>query len=168
MKIIIVIALFCLCFTNKIYSSEFDKGNNCSELRLDTDRKYICYEFGFCNLIDIYIAEGDTVCDVLIIDSKGKCVSTTCRKSPVLSWAFNVMSDEITESPVIEDTNYKPYYYKLSILKDSSWKILSSSTLSTDYCDDAKRKIEELKAFIINLWASNCIKENSSIEGQKQ
>lgn len=168
MKTLVIMALFCLGFTNKIYSAECDNGVGRSELQLDPRRKYICYEFGFCNLIDIYIAEGNSLCDVLILDGKGKCVSTTCRKSPLLSWAFDDMSDEITEPQVIEDNNYKPYYYKLSILKGSSRKILSSSALSIDYSDDVNRKIEELKAFIINLWASNCIKGNSSIDGQKQ
>lgn len=156
MKYFIIIALFCLCFTNKIYSSEYDKGKICRELRLDSCRKYICYEFGLSNLIDIYIAEGDTICDVLILDGKENCVSTTCRKYPILRWAFDVMANEITKSPVIVDNIYQPCYYKLSILYDGSQTILSSSSLLIDYSDDVKEKIEELKAFIIKLWFSNC------------
>ena len=163
MRIFIIIALFCLCFTNKIYSSECDKGKNCNELRLDSSHKYIRYEFGLTNLIDIYITEGDTICDVLILDGKGICVSTTCQKSPILRWAFDVMANEITKSRVIVDKNYKPYYYKLSILNDSSQKMLSSSTLLIDYSDEVKKKIEELKAFIIKLWSSYCIKGNSNV-----
>lgn len=47
MKYYILVALFGLCFTNQIYSSECDKGKYCDELRLDSCRNYLCYEFGF-------------------------------------------------------------------------------------------------------------------------
>lgn len=66
------------------------------------------------------------------------------------------MANEITKSPVIVDNIYQPCYYKLSILYDGSQTILSSSSLLIDYSDDVKEKIEELKAFIIKLWFSNC------------
>ncbi|MDE7135744.1 MAG: hypothetical protein K2N91_03855 [Muribaculaceae bacterium] len=151
-KYFIIILSFCLCFTNKIYSSDFDKGKNHSELRLDPGRKYICYEFGLSNLIDIYIAEGDSVCDVFILDGKGNCVSTTCPKSPILKWAFDDMTNEITKSQVMAENDYKPSYYELSIINDDSQTILSSSTLIIDYSDDVKKKIEELKAFIVRIW----------------
>lgn len=162
MKSLLRVALFCLCFTNMIYSSEYDEGEYWREQQWDSGRKYICYEFGFSNIIKIYIADGDTIYNASILDGKGNCVSTTCTKSPILKWAFDDMTNEITKSPVKLDNNYKPYYYKLSILNDSSQTILSSSTLLIDYSDDVKKKIEELKAFIIRLWDYNCIKENSS------
>ncbi|RXE70574.1 hypothetical protein ED352_09495 [Muribaculaceae bacterium Isolate-002 (NCI)] len=162
MKYFIIITLFGLCFVNQLYSSECYRGKNDSELRLDSCRKYICYEFGFANLIDIYIAEGDTICDVSILDGKGNCVSTTCPKPSILKWAFEDIANEITKSPIIVDNNYNPYYYKLSILEDSSQTIISSSTLLIDYSDDVKNKIEELKAFIVRLWYSDFVKRNSS------
>ena len=77
MKRLLIVASFCICFTNMIYSSERDKGKYCSNLRCDTGRKYICYEFGLSNLIDVYIADGDSICDVLILDGKGDFISTT-------------------------------------------------------------------------------------------
>lgn len=157
MKYLLMVALFCLCFTNVIYSSECDEGKNFNELRLDSGRKYICYEFGFSNIIKIYIADGDTICNVSILDGKGNCVSTTCTKSPILKWAFDDMTNERTKSSVIVDNNYKPYYYKLSILNDSSRKILSSSTLLIDYSDNVKKNIEELRAFIIKLWSRHVL-----------
>lgn len=163
MKYLLIVASFCLSITNMIYSSECDSGEYRSELRWGHGRKYICYELGFSNLIDIYIADGDTICDVLILDGKGNCVSTTCPKSPILKWVFDDLANEKTKPSVKLDNNYKPYYYKLSILNDSSQTILSSSTLLIDYSDDVKKRIEELKIFMIRLWDSNCIKGNSSI-----
>ena len=152
MKYFILIALFGLCFTNQIYSSECDKGKYCDELQLDSCRNYLCYEFGFSNIVKIYIADGDTICDVSILDGKGTCVSTTCPKSPIIKWAFDDMNNKKTKSSVKLNSNYNPFYYKLSILNDSSQTILSSSLLLIDYNDDIKNKIEELKAFIIRLW----------------
>lgn len=152
MKYFILIALFSLCFTNQIYSSECDKGKYCDELRLDSGRNYLCYEFGFSNIVKIYIADGDTICDVSILDGKGTCISTTCPKSPIIKWAFDYMTDEKTKPSVKSDNKYNPFYYKLSILDGSSQTILSSSLLLIDYNDDVKEKIEELKAFIIGLW----------------
>lgn len=157
MKYLLIVATFCLFFTNMIYSSECDEGEYRNELRLDSGRKYIRYEFGFSNIIDIYITDGDSICDVAILDGKGNCVSTTCRKSPILKWAFDDMTNEITKASVKSDNKYKPYYYKLSIVNDSSQTILSSSTLLFDYRDDVKKKIEELKTLIIRLWSSNVV-----------
>lgn len=153
MKYFILIALFDLCYTNQIYSSECDKDKYCDELRLDSCRNYLCYEFGFSNIVKIYIADGDSICDVSILDGKGTCVSTTCPKSPIIKWAFDDMTNEKIKSSVKLDNNYNPFYYKLSILNDGSPTTLSSSLLLIDYNDDdVKKKIEELKAFIIRLW----------------
>ena len=162
MKYLLMVALFCLCFTNMIYSSECDEGKYWRELQWDSGRKYICYEFGFSNIIKIYIADGDTICNVLILDGKGICVSTTCTKTPILKWAFDDMTNEITKASVKLDNNYKPYYYKLSIFNGSYQTILSTSTLLTDNRNGVKKKIEDLKACMVRLWESNCIKENSS------
>lgn len=116
------------------------------------------------NLLGIYIADGDTICDVSILDGKGTCISTTCPKSAVIKWAFDNITNEETESSVKLNNNYNPLYYKLSIINDSSQTILSSSLLLIEYNDDVKEKIEELKAFIIRLWENNCIKENGSAD----
>ena len=152
MKYFIILMSFCLCFINKIHSSDFDRDKKIGELQWDSGRKYICYEFGLSNLLEIYIADGDSICDVSIHDGKGKCVSSTCSKSPILKWAFDNLTNEITMAQVMVDNQYKPYYYKLSIINDNSQTILSSSTLIIDYSNDLKEKIEELKAFIIKLW----------------
>ena len=162
MKHLLMVILFCLCCTNMIYSSECDEGEYWRELRWDSGRKYICYEFGFSNIIKIYIADGDTICNVSILDGKGNCVSTTCTKLPILKWAFDDMTNEITKSSVKLDNNYKPYYYKLSIFNGCCQTVLSTSTLLIDYRNGVKKKIEDLKAFIIRLWESNCIKEDSN------
>lgn len=140
MKYLLMVALFCLCFTNMIYSSECDEGEYWHELQWDSGRKYICYEFGFSNIIKIYVADGDTICNVSIFDGKGNCVSTTCTKSPILKWAFDDMANEITKSSVRLDNNYKPYYYKLSIFNDSCQTILSTSTLLIDYRNNSPLK----------------------------
>lgn len=160
MKYLLMVALFCLCFTNMIYSSECDECGDRCELRWDSGRKYICYEFGFSNIIKIYIADGDTICNVSILDGKGNCVSTTCTKSPILKWAFDDMTNEITKSSIKLDNNYKPYYYKLSFFNGCYQTILSTSTLLTDNRAGVNKKIDDLKSFMIRLWESNCIKEN--------
>ena len=162
MKYLFMVALFCLYSTNMVYSSECDEGEYWRESGWDSGCKYICYEFGFSNIIKIYIADGDTICNVLILDGKGNCISTTCTKSAILKWVFDDMTNEITKSPVKLDNNYKPYYYQLSIFNGSCQTILSTSTLLIDYKKGIKKKLEDLKSFIIRLWDSNCIKENSS------
>nr|MBD5377747.1 hypothetical protein [Bacteroides sp.] len=143
MKHLLILASLLLCFTNLIYSAERD-------LPLDSGRKYICYELG--NFYAIYIADGDSICDVIVHDSRGSCDSTTCQKSPILKWAFDDMGNETTKSPAIPNNAYGPLYYTLSILSDGSSKTISSSMLITDYSDDVERKIKELKTFIIQLW----------------
>ena len=152
MKYFTIIALVVLCFTNIIYSSECDKGKYRREIQRDSDRKYICYEFGFDYIVKVYVAEGDSICDVSILDGKGNCVSTTCQKSPILKWGFDEMTNEITNSSVKEDIADISIYYKLSILKDSTQIVVSSSLLPTDYSDDVNKKISELKKFMIEQW----------------
>lgn len=153
MKYFIILALLCLSSINKIHSYDFDKGQNCSILQLDTDRKYVRYQLG---LIDIYIADGDSICDVSI-ERRGKCVTTTCTKSPILKWAFDEMPEEITMSQKRASNSYNPFYYKLSILNDNSQTIISSSELITDYTDDINKKIKELKAFIMGTFSIDSV-----------
>lgn len=158
MKYILAVVSFCLCVNNMIFSFECDRGEPSSELLWCHDRKYICYEFGFSNLVDIYVVDGDSICDVIIYDGKGNCVSTTCQKSPIIKWAFDDMTNEITMPSVKLDKNFKPFYYKLSILNAKSQSIIDESTLLIDYSDEVNEKITELKALMIRLWYSNCIK----------
>lgn len=116
MKHLIIIALLFTSFPLIINSSEHDNhSEDNTDSQLDYHHKLISYKFGLSNLIDVYIAEEDTICDVLILDGKGICVSTTCPKSPILRWAFDVTDNEITDSPVIEENNYTPFYYKLLV-----------------------------------------------------
>lgn len=162
MKYFTIIAFFALCFTSMIYSSECDTGKCRREIQRDSGRKYLCYEFGISNIVKVYIADGDTMCDVSILDGKGNCASTTCQKSPILKWGFNEMANEIAKSSIKEDSVYNSVYYRLSILRDSTQNVVSSSTLLTDYSDDVEKKISELKTFMVEQWIP-ILKESNSI-----
>lgn len=165
MKYILTAALFCLCFTDMVYSSTCDKGEHCCELRCDYGDEYLCHEFGFNNIITVYVTNGDSICNVSILDGKGNCDETTCPKSPILEWAFGDMTNEFAKASVKEDNIYKSHYYKLSIFKGCNQTILSSTTLQIDYADDdVKKKIEDLRAFMVRLWQTSFIKR---LEAQK-
>lgn len=127
-------------------------------LNWDSGRSYISYEFGLSKINKIYIAEGDTVCDVLICDGTGKIISTTCPKSPILKWAFDKMLLEIKSAQTLVDNGCKPYHYQLTLHNDTCQIIAASSSLKMIYNDGVKDRINDLKAYMIDLWRSNFIK----------
>lgn len=136
------------------YSSEYENGEDQVDLNWTFERRYISYEFGASNMINVFIADGDSICDVLIYDLTGKRVLTTCPKSPVLTWAFDKMTDEVSRSEFIVDNSYNPFRYLLS-LHDRTNQIVVASSKEIIKNNDVKDKVNELKFLMVNLWHSN-------------
>ena len=136
------------------YSSEYENGEDQVDLNWTFERRYISYEFGASNMINVFIADGDSICDVLIYDLTGKRVLTTCPKSPVLTWAFDKMTDEVGRSEFIVDNSYKTFRYQLS-LHDKTNQIVVASSTEIIKNNDVKDKVNELKLFMVDLWYSN-------------
>ena len=55
------------------YSSEYENEEDKVELNWTFERRYISYEFGASNMINVFIADGDSMCDVLIYDLTHYC-----------------------------------------------------------------------------------------------
>lgn len=159
MKYIIAI-LLCICFTQSMNSTDHnDEVKQYIEFNRFVDgRKYICYEFGISEIISIYIADGDTICDVIICDGNSQCISMTCKRAPILQWAFDKMEIELNGNQYVIDNNYKPYYYKLSLIEDRCQTIIASTTLRIINNDKMATKLEELRTFMADLWSSVFIK----------
>lgn len=136
------------------YSSVYKNGEDQVDLNWTFERRYISYEFGASNMINVFIADGDSICDVLIYDLTGKRVLTTCPKSPVLTWAFDKMTDEVGRSEFIVDNSYKTFRYQLS-LHDKTNQIVVASSTEIIKNNDVKDKVNELKLFMVDLWYSN-------------
>lgn len=136
------------------YSSEYENEEDKVELNWTFERRYISYEFGASNMINVFIADGDSICDVLIYDLTGKRILTTCPKSPVLTWAFDKMTDEVSRSEFIVDNSYKPFRYILS-LHDKTNQIVVASSKEIIKNNDVKDKVNELKFLMVYLWHSN-------------
>ena len=152
---LLIIALICIGFSQNIYSDDANKADS-GCINIDSNRKYLHYKLGY--FYDIYIAEGDNICEVLFYDNRSKkCISTSCQKSPILKWAFKKMGNEIKDTPFTITDEYSPLYYHLTLENDSSEIIISSSKAIFKYSDDVKAKIESLKALLVELWISNCL-----------
>lgn len=136
------------------YSSVYKNGEDQVDLNWTFERRYISYEFGASNMINVFIADGDSICDVLIYDLTGKRVLTTCPKSPVLTWAFDKMTDEVGRSEFIVNNSYNPFRYLLS-LHDRTNQIVVASSTEIIKNNDVKDKVNELKLFMVDLWYSN-------------
>lgn len=136
------------------YSSEYENGGDQVELNWTFEHRYISYEFGASNMINVFIADGDSICDVLIVDMTGKRVLTTCPKSPVLTWAFDKMTDEVSRSEFTVNNSYTPFRYLLS-LHDRTNQIVVASSTEIIKNNDVKDKVNELKLFMVDLWYSN-------------
>ncbi len=157
MKCVLIITIFFVCFIQNIHASVYSEVEKDTGLQLDYYRHYICYEFGFSNIVTVCIAEGDSICDVFICNKQERIVSTTCPKTPILKWAFNIMPIESSITPPIRDNDYKPYYYKLSLIYCGRQMILSSTLPFYNHINICETQIEDLKSFMIQLWYSNCI-----------
>ena len=136
------------------YSSESENGEDKVELNWTFERRYISYEFGASNMINVFIADGDSICDVLIYYLTGKRVLTTCPKSPVLTWAFDKMTDEVSRSEFTVNNSYNPFRYLLS-LHDRTNQIVVASSTEIINNNDVRDKVNELKLFMVYLWYSN-------------
>lgn len=158
MKYLVIAALFSIGFPQFVYSAQDGKVTRSYEMKFDSARKYVCYEFGITNIISVFIADGDSVCDVSIFDGKNPRIITTCKKTPLLEWTFDNMADEMSKYTISTDKEFKPFYYQLSLLNDSCQTVVSSTTLSNNYSKELKTKIEELKSFMIKLWYSEFLK----------
>ena len=152
MKYLIIIALFCFGFIQSVFSVE--SSNTGARFSPDTEdsRKYLCYELGFSNIVSIYVAEGDTVCRCFIDDGKGRIASSKCEKAPILKWGFNELQNEIKTIEQRADSTYHPYFYRLSVIKDTCRTTVCSSELQILNNDELIAKIDELREFMIRLW----------------
>ena len=163
MKWFFVITFFFIYFIQNTHASEPYKGTEDTKHQLIYNNKYISYEFGISNLTNIYIVERDTICDVYIFDEKGINASLTCPKTPILKWAFDIVSNNLSCNLPIEDNYYKTYYYKLSVIDGDRQITLTSSSSLCDQNDVCEALIEELKTYIIHLWYTNIINDNSPV-----
>ena len=121
--------------------------------QIDTGRKSICYQFGLQN---VYIIEGDSICEVVIkSDKSDKYISTTCKTTPILEWAFNNSSEELAHAQFTIDDNYHWISSKLSLQEDSCQTIIDSSSMCITGNKKLAAKINELKKFIIDFWVKN-------------
>lgn len=158
MKNIIIVLMSIVCIG---LIGLYSQGNNPKVTRiiLDENRKYLCYEFGFCKIITVRVADGDSICDVIITDGNNNSIFTTCEKSPILQWAFDLSTNSTINHYAgidsINDHEYKPYYYRLSLINDSCQTISCSSSSLLIYNEDVESKISELKSFMVNLWYTN-------------
>lgn len=152
MKRFIVILLACFWFLPYTYSSEKEGCESCVDLKIDNNRKFIRYELG---INTIYIADGDTVCDIFVDREHRNMLSATCRKTPILKWAFEDMGHEVG-TPQFEPKNeYNPLWDKLSLIDDGNCRIIDTSTATrTEYDENVEGKISELKTFIVKVWAT--------------
>lgn len=145
-------------FTHSSYSHQKDTDTNFYKLELGDSRNVLYYKFGISNMVTIHITDRDSLCDVAIYDEDGFYLSTTHDKAPILRWAFSDMADKIRSLSKVIDDNYKPFFYEISIIQDSSQLKLASNERIIDEDELFKLKIEELKTFLINLWLFNCDK----------
>lgn len=166
MKYFIVAIVFSIWCTQEIYSFENSNADRqCLNFNItDDSRKYISYEFGLSNINTIYIAEGDTVCDVFMRNDKGQNLSTKCKKTPILKWAFDDMENELGKSQAETNNDYTPFYFQLSILKGHSRIIAASPYLQIKGNDELAAKLEELKTFMIKLWSKSFLNDTSQVD----
>lgn len=152
MKRFIVILLACFGLMPLTYSSGKEGCESCVDLKIDKNRKFIRYELG---INTIYIADGDTVCDIFVDREHRNMLSATCRKTPILKWAFEDMADE-AGTPQFEPKNeYNPLWFRISVTDTDSVRIVDTSTATrAKYDDNVEEKISELKTFIVKVWAT--------------
>ena len=85
MKYVLILILFYIGLPQTLFPVDFNSGGDCFNINeADSTRKYICYEIGGAKKYNVFIAEGDSVCNVFITDNRDRCASTTCKKSSVL------------------------------------------------------------------------------------
>ena len=151
MKRVIVFTLLLINWFLTTYSIDDDSREIVKQI--DTGRKYICYQFG---LQTVYIIERDSICEVVIkTDNNDKIISTTCKTTHILEWAFNNSPEELAHAQFTIDDNYHLISSKLSLQEDNCITIIDSSSMYITENKKLAAKIDELKKFIIDFWVKN-------------
>lgn len=165
MKYIFILILFYVGLPQKLFSVDFNRGGDCFNINeADSTRKYICYEIGGAKKYNVFIVEGDSVCDVFITDNRDRCASTTCKKSSVLQWAFDEMAMELKKAEYIDNVDYQLIYYKLSLLESGKETFVDSTRKSIVGEKGLAKRLSELKQFLVRCWASEFVDKNLKIE----
>lgn len=152
MKRLILILLLGIWFVPYACSSSAkDECGNCADLKINGNRKYLRYDLG---INTIYIADGDSVCDVFVDRERRKVFSATCRKVPVLKWAFESMAGEVGTPELVPIEEYVPIWRwsQLALADDAGCLIIDSASATRPGYDCAvEEKISELKAFVAEV-----------------
>lgn len=127
---------------------------------IDNSKEYIIYEFGFSKINSVCIVRNDTCFDAHISDGDNIILSTRCKLLPILNWAFEKATHELATAQFVSNKEYKPLYYKLTIIVDNSPILIESSSMRIIGMDDVVEKIDELKRFIIRLWMDSLDAQN--------
>lgn len=166
-KRIIAALLLCVLFIHNMsfWGQDNESVIQCNFKEWDDGRTYLCYEFGFSKIVTVYIAEGDSVCDVFICNNSDMGLLTECSKVPILKWAFESL-DDVSGNSRKESNEYTPFFYQLSIIKDGHRKVAASSSFLMSNDEELESKIEELKNFIMRLWGRSLdLGANTDISG---
>lgn len=165
MKYIFLLILFYIGLPQNLFSVDFNKEGDCFNINdADSTRKYICYEIVGAKKYNVFIAEGDSVCDVFITDNRDRCVSTTCKKTPVLRWAFEEMSVELKNAEYTTNDDYQLFYYQLLLLEDGRQTFVESTRKSIVGENVLAKRLSELEQFLVRCWASEFVDKQLKIE----
>lgn len=157
---IVIILLVSLCVSQNVYSVERNNEKHQDDVfsEISDGRKYICFELGITYRLKVYIAEGDSICDVSFYNGRGGSVSTTCPKTSILKWAFDNSENEIMNSvPATIDSNYNQPYVRLSLLKDSSQRVIVSSSEKISQSYSVQKTINKLTNHMFRIMFFHCI-----------
>lgn len=121
-------------------------------LKIGNNEECIIYEFGFSKIISVYIVKNDAHFDVYISDGNKVNLYTSCEMSPILNWAFEKAPNEIAAIQIVENKDYKPLYYKLTVMVESDPIVIDTSAMRIIGNEAFVEKVDELKRFIISLW----------------
>lgn len=163
MKYLFYTIILCISGTQSSYSIEFlrDSEKIGDFYEVYNDEEYITYEFGLTKLNSVYLVKDDAHIDVYISDGNNIIFSTTCKMSPILDWAFENASKELATAQYVTNNEYKPMYYKLTVMVDRVQTIIESSSMQIAGMPSVVDKINELKSFIIGLWADSLEIQNN-------
>lgn len=162
MKHVLFIILFSICCAKSSYPSRFTgETENFIDSCGVNNKEYISYEFGFSKINSVYIVKNDTHLDVYVSEGNKVNFSTMCEISPILIWAFEKAPKESSSLRFVMDKEYKPLYYKLTIMVNDTPIIIDSSSMRIIGNETVVKKIDELKRFILSLWIDSIESQNS-------
>lgn len=156
-RLITSLLLLLVCCSQYITPNNYyENSERCCEVCSGSHgNPYIIYRFGISRIVTVKVEKNEDGYDIFLCGEKDgqRCIKIINGRIPILEWAFKDMLLELENVEYKESNIYSEVYHQLSIVGDNIETTVCSPYLEIVGNEYFIEKIEDLKKYIIEIWA---------------